>query len=275
MADPKRLYGLKALVLNAADGVGEAIARTLVKHGATVIAADTKNSGVAQQFAMVKGVTGVVANLTDPESLSALVNETAGKLGGLDILVNDFLLRQEAPVAKVDEALEKILHLRAGLIMTICRAALPHLEKSPAGRIINVGFLRSFFAADGNDAARRAEQDLANLTRALAAEAAPNTDDHNLLASRASRLGDAALDAGSARLVKDVLVERVRDGATVIMTTHILEVAERMAERIGVISKGRLIAEGTLEELRRRAGKGDHSLEDIFLALVAEESEAA
>jgi ABC-2 type transport system ATP-binding protein len=83
------------------------------------------------------------------------------------------------------------------------------------------------------------------------------------------------LDAGSARLVKDVLVERVRDGATVIMTTHILEVAERMAERIGVISKGRLIAEGTLEELRRRAGKGDTSLEDIFLALVAEESEAA
>ncbi len=83
------------------------------------------------------------------------------------------------------------------------------------------------------------------------------------------------LDAGSARLVKDVLVERVRDGATVIMTTHILEVAERMAERIGVISKGRLIAEGTLEELRRRAGKGDHSLEDIFLTLVAEESEAA
>jgi ABC-2 type transport system ATP-binding protein len=83
------------------------------------------------------------------------------------------------------------------------------------------------------------------------------------------------LDAGSARLVKDVLARRVRDGATVIMTTHILEVAERMAERIGVISKGRLIAEGTLEELRRRLGKGDRSLEDIFLDLVAEESEAA
>jgi ABC-2 type transport system ATP-binding protein len=83
------------------------------------------------------------------------------------------------------------------------------------------------------------------------------------------------LDAGSARQVKDVLIERVRDGATVIMTTHILEVAERMAERIGVISKGRLIAEGTLEELRRRAGKGDTSLEDIFLNLVAEESDAA
>ena len=83
------------------------------------------------------------------------------------------------------------------------------------------------------------------------------------------------LDAGSARLVKDVLAARVRDGVTVIMTTHILEVAERMAERIGVIAKGRLIAEGTLEELRSRAGHGGSSLEDIFLELVAEETVAA
>ena len=77
------------------------------------------------------------------------------------------------------------------------------------------------------------------------------------------------LDARSARLVKDVLVERVRGGATVIMTTHILEVAERMAERIGVLAEGRLIAEGTLADLRRQAGRGDSSLEDIFLHLTA------
>jgi ABC-2 type transport system ATP-binding protein len=83
------------------------------------------------------------------------------------------------------------------------------------------------------------------------------------------------LDAASARLVKDMLVERVRNGVTVVMTTHILEVAERMAERIGVIDKGRLIAEGTLEELRRQAGKSGSSLEDIFLDLVAEQSTAA
>jgi ABC-2 type transport system ATP-binding protein len=68
------------------------------------------------------------------------------------------------------------------------------------------------------------------------------------------------------------------------MTTHILEVAERMADRIGVISHGKLIAEGTLAELRRRAGAqavgtaGDAavaSLEDTFLALVAEAAAAA
>ena len=83
------------------------------------------------------------------------------------------------------------------------------------------------------------------------------------------------LDAGSARQVKEVFAERVRSGVTVIMTTHILEVAERMAERIGVLARGRLIAEGTLEELRRRAGTGGSSLEEVFLDLVAEQVEAA
>jgi ABC-2 type transport system ATP-binding protein len=76
------------------------------------------------------------------------------------------------------------------------------------------------------------------------------------------------LDAGSARLVKDVLRERVRAGCSVIMTTHILEVAERMADRIGLMVAGRLVAEGDLDELRRRAGAGHASLEDTFLALV-------
>ena len=170
MGEPLRLYGLNALVLNAADGIGEAIARTLVKHGASVIAADTSNSGVVQHFASVKGITGRVANLTDPDQLAVLVQDTVEKLGGLDILVTDFLLRQDTQLAKVDDALERVLKKRATLTMAVCRAALPHMKTSPAGRIINIGFLRSFFAANGDEASARAEQDLANLTRALAVE---------------------------------------------------------------------------------------------------------
>jgi ABC-2 type transport system ATP-binding protein len=83
------------------------------------------------------------------------------------------------------------------------------------------------------------------------------------------------LDAGSARQVKDVLRQKVSEGKTVIMTTHILEVAERMADRIGVINNGRLVAEGTLAELRSRIGRGNTTLEEIFLDLVAGESAAA
>ena len=78
------------------------------------------------------------------------------------------------------------------------------------------------------------------------------------------------LDAAIARQVKDVLTEKVRAGATVLMTTHILEIAERMADRIGVISGGRLIAEGTLEELRERVGRQGATLEDMFLSLVGQ-----
>jgi ABC-2 type transport system ATP-binding protein len=81
------------------------------------------------------------------------------------------------------------------------------------------------------------------------------------------------LDALSARHVKALLQARVRAGCTVIMTTHILEVAERMADRIGVIAAGRLIAEGTLDELRQRNGRND-TLEDMFIALVDEAAAA-
>jgi ABC-2 type transport system ATP-binding protein len=73
------------------------------------------------------------------------------------------------------------------------------------------------------------------------------------------------LDAGAARQVKDLLLSHVAKGGTVILTTHILEVAERLAQRIGIIQQGRLIAQGTLDELRVAAPGA--TLEDTFLRL--------
>jgi len=73
------------------------------------------------------------------------------------------------------------------------------------------------------------------------------------------------LDAAAARQVKDLLLKHVSGGGTVILTTHILEVAERLAQRIGIIQHGLLIAEGTLDELRTRSEGG--TLEDVFLHL--------
>ena len=78
------------------------------------------------------------------------------------------------------------------------------------------------------------------------------------------------LDAAVSRQVKDLLQEKVRGGATVILTTHILEVAERIADRIGIIQSGKLLAEGTLAELREKAGERDGTLEDVFLELTGE-----
>ena len=75
------------------------------------------------------------------------------------------------------------------------------------------------------------------------------------------------LDAQAARQVKDLLRERTRAGCSVVLTTHILEVAERLADRIGIIRRGRLVAEGALGELQARAGAAGASLEDVFLHL--------
>jgi ABC-2 type transport system ATP-binding protein len=75
--------------------------------------------------------------------------------------------------------------------------------------------------------------------------------------------------------VKDLLQDRVRAGGTVILTTHILEVAERLADRIGIIQGGRLLAQGTLDELQQTAGGGRTTLEDVFLSLVGAPSPLA
>lgn len=170
MAEPPRLYGLKACVINAADGIGEAVARTLVKHGADVLAVGGANSGVEQHYRRVKGIRGMVADVKSAGRQPALVEAAIEALGGLDILVCDYPMQPATPLKAPGAALDELLDRRAELTMNVCRAALPHLKKSPSGRIVNVGFLRSLFAADGAEAARRAEQHLAGLTRALAAE---------------------------------------------------------------------------------------------------------
>jgi ABC-2 type transport system ATP-binding protein len=77
------------------------------------------------------------------------------------------------------------------------------------------------------------------------------------------------LDPHHARVVKDVLKERSRAGMTVFVSTHQLSLAEEMADRIGIIHQGRLVALGTREELRRQSGSSG-PLEKTFLALTAD-----
>jgi len=74
------------------------------------------------------------------------------------------------------------------------------------------------------------------------------------------------LDPKSARLIKDLLRQLAQRGAAVFLSTHILEIAERMCDRIGIINRGALVAVGTMDELRAM-GQGTSSLEDIFLSL--------
>ncbi len=74
------------------------------------------------------------------------------------------------------------------------------------------------------------------------------------------------LDPKSARLIKDILRQLADRGAAIMLSTHIMEIAERMCDRIGIINQGRLVAVGTMDDLRSM-GQGKTDLEDIFLQL--------
>ena len=77
------------------------------------------------------------------------------------------------------------------------------------------------------------------------------------------------LDPRSARLVKDLLEELAARGTTVLLSTHILEVAQALCRRMAIIDRGRIVAVGTIEELRTQTGAAQASLEDLFLKLTA------
>ena len=75
------------------------------------------------------------------------------------------------------------------------------------------------------------------------------------------------LDPKAARLLKDIFRQFVDRGGTVLMSTHTLEVAEAMCQRIAIIQQGKIVAQGTMEELRKQTAAGNASLEDLFLKL--------
>jgi ABC-2 type transport system ATP-binding protein len=79
----------------------------------------------------------------------------------------------------------------------------------------------------------------------------------------------SGLDAAASRQVKDLLRARADAGGSVVITTHVLEVAERLADRIGIIVGGRMIAEGDFASLRVQSGHDQATLEDVFLHLTA------
>jgi ABC-2 type transport system ATP-binding protein len=77
------------------------------------------------------------------------------------------------------------------------------------------------------------------------------------------------VDAVGARLMKDILLDQVRRGATIFLTSHVLEVVERLCQRVAIIHEGKIVTEGTLDELRA----GSETLEDVFVRVVGAEKD--
>ena len=164
MADASRLYGMKAIVSGAASGIGEAIARTFVKHGAAVLAVDEPGSGIDATFRRLQGITPLEADSGAPTMAAKLTQAALDELGGVDILVNNFAGDTIAPADR-ETALERLLRQ----VEEASDAALPLLKQSPGGRVINIGCLKSAFGPDGAAALAAWEEGLARLTARQAA----------------------------------------------------------------------------------------------------------
>lgn len=82
----------------------------------------------------------------------------------------------------------------------------------------------------------------------------------------------AGLDAKMSRVMKDILKIHISNGGGVLLSTHIMEVAQNMCTRIGIINNGKIVAEGTLDELREVAQAAGASLEDVFLKITQEDA---
>jgi ABC-2 type transport system ATP-binding protein len=79
------------------------------------------------------------------------------------------------------------------------------------------------------------------------------------------------VDAVGARLMKDILLEQVRHGATVFLTSHVLEVVERLCDEVAIINRGKIVTQGTMADLRSQSATGASSLEEIFVNTVGAE----
>jgi ABC-2 type transport system ATP-binding protein len=82
------------------------------------------------------------------------------------------------------------------------------------------------------------------------------------------------VDAVGARLMKDILLAQVRQGVTVFLTSHVLDVVERICDEIAIVKDGRVVAQGTVDQLREQAAQGAATLEEIFVNLVGSTSYA-
>lgn len=171
MSDALRLFGLKSIVTTAASGIGEAIVRTFVKHGASVLAVDTVQSGVETHFRGLRNVVPLALDIKNPQSAKAMIEAAESTLKGVDIVVNCIDWSPESPINDDDkDELDRLVSTMTSLISGLCKLAVPLLKKSPGGRIINIGCVRSVFGIDGDGAYARSQGALAELTATLAAE---------------------------------------------------------------------------------------------------------
>ncbi len=157
----------------------------------------------------------------------------------------------------------------------------PYLYEKLSGREF-LQFIVDMYGLEAADGRQRIEREIGNFELASFVDDLAETYSHGMkqrLVFASALLHDpkvlvidepmVGLDPRSARLAKDLLRARAREGMTIFMSTHTLAVAEEIADRIGIIDHGRLLCVGTMAELQQTQQSHDSSLEQLFLEVTA------
>ena len=160
-----------AIVTGGAQGIGRAIADKLGAEGATVVVSDVNGAGAENAAAAIPGAVGLQADVSKPEDVSRMVDETVGRFGKLDILVNNAAIVPFTAWDDIDFAeWRRIMAVNLDGVFLASRAASDAMRKNDYGRIVNIAS-NTVVAGTPNMAAYvAAKGGVFGFTRALATE---------------------------------------------------------------------------------------------------------
>jgi ABC-2 type transport system ATP-binding protein len=241
-------------------------------------------SGLTKQFGSVHALTGLsfivmpgeIYGLLGPNGagktttikvITGLVEPTSGwvKVGGFDPVENPVEVKSRIGYVAEKPILYESLSPRDFLEFV---ASIRKLDQNAVNRVVTQ-------LADAFDMAKYFDAPIATLSMGMKQKVA-------LIASLVHQppvlLLDeplSGIDAKSSRIVKELLSLHTQKGGAVLFSTHIMEVAEHLCTRIGIIYQGKVIAEGTLDQLKSKTGNKSETLEEVFLKLTNEKTEVA
>jgi NAD(P)-dependent dehydrogenase (short-subunit alcohol dehydrogenase family) len=207
MSDSGRLFGVRAMLCGGANGIGEAIARTLARHDASVVALDRADSDIETRYRDVSGVTGLAARFDGAENAAVAVATVEKELGGLDAIVISTGLQVQPPLQDAD-AHSALLQGRLASIRQLFDAATPRMKRSPAGRFIVVGMLRSAYGREAERMVNEAEAALSELVRQLAVRAGPLGVTVNYVQPGALMTPESRRVFGDDKTLRDYCIQR-------------------------------------------------------------------
>jgi ABC-2 type transport system ATP-binding protein len=236
--------------------------------------------GLYKHFGQVKAVDGVTFGLRRGEIYGLLGPNGAGKTTTIKCILGLLELQQGRISVLSEDPIESPEKVKANIGYV---AEEPLLYGSLTPREM-LNFIASVRGLDEAEVTERAQRLISSLDATQYYDSLMETlsrGNKQKIQLIAALLHDpkllildeplSGLDAKSSKVVKEILELHVEHGGSVLLSTHIMEQAQTLCDRIGIINKGRLVAEGTLDELREIGHQAGASLEDIFLRLTEQD----